>query len=75
MPLGEGEACVTWRDGWIAGRVEGACEAATALLEHQDPVKAAKAILASLDDRFGARAHRVGAYKDLAKRIADAEAR
>lgn len=74
MLSAEGEECVTWRDGWKAGKVEGACEAATALLEHQDPVTAAKAVLESLDERFGPRARVVGAYKDLVKRIADAEA-
>lgn len=58
-----------WRDGWATGQVEGACSAASELLDATDPAAAAANVLADLERRFGARATKVGAFRDLRARL------
>ena len=62
-------SCATWRDGWATGQVEGACSTASELLTATDPFAAAANVLADLERRFGARATKVGALRDLRARL------
>lgn len=63
-----------WRDGWVTGQIEGACSAASELLTRSDPVAAARCVTQDLVRRFGARATKNGAFRDLTKRLPKQEA-
>lgn len=58
-----------WRDGWAAGQIDGSCSTASELLALQDPLAAARGVLADVRRRFGNRATKSGAYRDLKARI------
>ncbi|MCR9162881.1 MAG: hypothetical protein ACE37F_14275 [Nannocystaceae bacterium] len=64
-----GDSIEGWRDGWTVGQIEGACSSASKLLDTQDPRAAAKLVLEDLDHRFGNRARRTGAFRDLLSRL------
>lgn len=64
-----GDSIEGWRDGWTVGHIEGACLAASKLLDTQDPRSSAELVLEGLDQRFGHRARRTGAFRDLSSRL------
>lgn len=64
-----GDSIEGWRDGWTVGQIEGACSSASKLLDTQDPRAAAELVLEDLDQRFGNRARRTGAFRDLSSRL------